>query len=171
MAAILTNILSWALYDSPLGLLLITATPEAVSSIEFVTEAPAHLNQPRFVPACLEQCRQELQEYFSGHRLTFSFPMQAAGTEFQQQVWELLAAIPFGQTVSYQWLAVQLNNPGAIRAIGSANNKNKLTIVLPCHRVIGSNGQLVGYAGGLWRKQWLLHHERTVVGTEQLTLF
>jgi methylated-DNA-[protein]-cysteine S-methyltransferase len=167
----MTNIPFWALYDSPLGLLLITATPEAISSIEFVTEAPAHLNQPPFVPACLEQGLLELKEYFSGARLSFSFPMQFAGTAFQQQVWELLATIPFGQTVSYQWLAVQLNNPGAIRAIGSANNKNKLAIVLPCHRVIGSNGQLVGYAGGLWRKQWLLHHERTVAGTQQLTLF
>ena len=167
----MTNIPFYALYDSPLGLLLITATAEAVSSIEFVTEAPASLNLGLVLPACLKQCLLELQEYFTGARLTFSFPVQAAGTAFQQQVWELLAAIPFGQTVSYHWLAVQLNNPGAIRAVGSANNKNKLAIVLPCHRVIGSNGQLVGYAGGLWRKQWLLHHERTVTGTQQLTLF
>lgn len=165
------NIPYQVIYSSPLGQLLITATDEAVASLEFTTETAGSIPPLEQLPACLQQCRQELDEYFVGKRLAFGFPVQVVGTDFQQKVWQLLAAIPFGKTVSYNWLALQLNNPGAIRAIGSANGKNKLAIILPCHRVIGSNGQLVGYAGGLWRKQWLLNHECTVAGTQQMALF
>lgn len=158
-------------YQSPLGLLVFTANAEAVLSIEFTENALPAIVETLALPACLEQALQQVSEYLAGTRLLFNFPVQVAGTPFQQQVWQLLQAIPFGQTVSYHSLALQLNNPGAIRAIGAANGKNKLAIVWPCHRVIGSNGQLVGYAGGLWRKQWLLQHERTIAGTQQLALF
>ena len=160
-----------ATYQSPLGQIVLSANQEAVVSIEFSEEFTPTSDQTPELPVCLQQGLQQIKEYFAGIRLSFDFPVQAAGTSFQQQVWQLLTAIPFGQTVSYNSLALKLNNPGAIRAIGAANGKNKLAIVWPCHRVIGSNGQLVGYASGIWRKQWLLHHERTIAGTQQLTLF
>jgi methylated-DNA-[protein]-cysteine S-methyltransferase len=107
----------------------------------------------------LSACMQQLDEYFAGQRQTFDFPINQKGTPFQQNVWKHLLTIPFGKTTSYLNLSKQIGNVKAIRAIASANGKNKLAIVVPCHRVIGSNMSLVGYAGGLWRKKWLLDHE------------
>ncbi|MGV3589179.1 MAG: methylated-DNA--[protein]-cysteine S-methyltransferase [Adhaeribacter sp.] len=158
-----------AYYLSPIGTVEITATEEAIVSVLF-TEETAQPNTPN-LPTCLTDCLQQLNQYFAGERKTFELPVASAGTNFQEQVWHQLEKINFGQTLSYYDLSVQLGNLGAIRAVGSANGKNKLLLIRPCHRVIGANGQLVGYAGGLWRKKWLLAHERKINGTHQLTLF
>jgi methylated-DNA-[protein]-cysteine S-methyltransferase len=116
----------------------------------------------------LKECVAQLIEYFDGKRQIFDFRINQCGTVFQQKVWQELENIPFGKTISYLELAKKLGDPKVIRAAASANGKNKLWIVVPCHRVIGSDGSLTGYAGGLWRKKWLLAHESN---TEQLQLF
>ena len=100
-----------------------------------------------------------MDEYFKGQRTTFDLPVRQHGTAFQQSVWNVLTEIPFGKTVSYSWVAKKLNNPKAVRAVGAANGKNNVWIIVPCHRVIGADGSLTGYAGGLDRKKWLLTHE------------
>ena len=110
-------------------------------------------------PGVLAEAVNQLQDYFTGSRTTFSFKLNPAGTDFQKRVWDALLKIPYGKTTSYQELSVQLGDVKAIRAVASANGKNPLWIVVPCHRVIGSDGSLTGYAGGLWRKKWLLEHE------------
>lgn len=114
------------------------------------------------VPAVLLQCLQELDEYFKGKLKEFSVSLTQDGTEFQKKVWHELLNIPFGKTVSYLHIAKKLANAKSIRAVGGANGKNKIAIIIPCHRVIGNNYTLVGYAGGKWRKQWLLEHEGAI---------
>src|SRR5690606_1404800 len=111
------------------------------------------------IPQPLEDCAFQLQEYFQGIRKAFDLKLNPEGTPFQKQVWKLLQQIPFGKTISYLDLAKQLGDVKAVRAVANANAKNPLWIIVPCHRVIGSNGSLTGYAGGLHRKEWLLHHE------------
>ncbi|MER3463387.1 MAG: cysteine methyltransferase [Chitinophagaceae bacterium] len=156
-------------YDSPGGTLKITADDDCVTSILFWE---GETNDVTKLNSVLKNCLQQLDEYFSGKRTSFDFPMQQGGTEFQQKVWQLLLQIPFGKTLSYLDLSKQYGDVKAIRAVASANGKNNLAIVVPCHRVIGSNASLTGYAGGLWRKQWLLEHERKhYSGVEQSTLF
>lgn len=157
-------------YPSPIGTLVVSATPAAIVSVLFSDEAPLQADSAA-MPDCLQACCGQLDEYFAGGRKNFDLPLASAGTLFQEQVWQQLGKIRFGQTLSYYDLSLQLGNPGAIRAVGSANGKNKLLLLRPCHRVIGAGGQLVGYAGGLWRKEWLLAHERKINGTPQLTLF
>ena len=152
---------------SPVGILQIVETNGCISAIHFAEGAmPEQTAAPTPVQ---QQCLAELQEYFEGKRLTFTFPMVQSGTDFQQRVWQQLGHIPFGKTISYRQLAVQLGDAKCIRAAGTANGKNHLAIVVPCHRVIGSNQSLTGYAGGLWRKQWLLQHEaKWAHGVQQL---
>lgn len=157
-------------YPSPIGTLVLRATEAAIVSVLFSDEEVVEANAAA-MPDCLRACCGQLGEYFAGERKTFDLPLASAGTLFQEQVWDQLGQIRYGQTLSYYDLSLQLGKPGAIRAVGSANGKNKLLLLRPCHRVIGAGGQLVGYAGGLWRKQWLLAHERKVNGTPQLTLF
>src|SRR5690606_27112730 len=111
------------------------------------------------IPQILEQAIAELEEYFNGNRANFSFSLNPSGTEFQKRVWTELRNISFGKTTSYLELSKKLGDVKAIRAVASANGKNPLWIVVPCHRVIGTDGSLTGYAGELWRKQWLLEHE------------
>lgn len=148
-------------YDSPIGVLEISGTDRAIYSILFsVQSIPVNLMNAD-TPKILRDCYQQLDEYFKGERHEFSFPYLFEGTEFQQSVWNALTTIPYGATGSYKDIAVSIGNEKAIRAVGSANGKNKLSIVIPCHRIIGSNGTLIGYAGGLWRKEWLLHHEKS----------
>jgi O-6-methylguanine DNA methyltransferase len=101
--------------------------------------------------------------YFKGRRQKFSVPLLLQGTDFQKSVWRQLKKIPFGRTASYAEIAKAIGNPRAFRAVGNANNKNPIPIMIPCHRVIGSDGQLVGFGGGLWRKEWLLSHERSLI--------
>jgi methylated-DNA-[protein]-cysteine S-methyltransferase len=139
---------------TPLGAMEIEATDDAVISIHFV-DTLKH-EQPNFVT---NQAKQQLTEYFAGEREEFALPLLPQGTEFQHTVWRALSTIEFGQTCSYSDIANQIQNPKAVRAVGSANGKNPLTIVVPCHRVIGSSGSLTGYASGIDRKQWLLNHE------------
>jgi methylated-DNA-[protein]-cysteine S-methyltransferase len=153
---------------SPLGRLKLQCTDERINAIEFIDE---HLILPQQSHPLLERCITQLNEYFLGTRIDFELPLQQAGTAFQQKVWDLLLAIPFGKTISYNRLATQYGDLKAIRAVASANGKNKLAIIVPCHRVIGSNQSLTGYAGGLWRKKWLLEHEaKHHVGVEQMGL-
>lgn len=156
-------------YASPIGTLVVSANQAAIVSVLFTEETGQA--DTAALPACLLDCRQQLQEYFAGERKAFDLPLASEGTMFQEQVWQQLGTIGYGQTLSYHDLSLRLGNPGAIRAVGSANGKNKLLLLRPCHRVIGARGQLVGYAGGLWRKQWLLAHERKNSGLPQLTLF
>ena len=111
------------------------------------------------IPVVLKEAVQQLQEYFDGERTVFTFKLNPSGTDFQKKVWDALLEIPFGKTISYLDLSKRLGDVKAIRAVASANGKNPLWIVIPCHRVIGTNGDLTGYAGGLHRKKWLLEHE------------
>ena len=114
-----------------------------------------------------DQLLEELKEYFDGSRKLFSIPVHPSGTEFQQMVWNRLMEIPFGKTESYETVTISLGNPKAIRAVAAANGQNPIAILIPCHRVIGKNGNLTGYAGGLKRKRFLLNHERNFLGTEE----
>ncbi len=149
-------------YDSPIGTLELVSDDEAVISIMF-TDQNETLSIPEVVPQVLQNCYEQIHEYFQGKRQEFTFPYLLNGTPFQKTVWNALIGVSYSQTVSYQDIAHAIKNEKAIRAVGNANGKNKLSIVIPCHRIIGSNGKLTGYAGGLWRKEWLLNHEKNFV--------
>ncbi len=156
-------------YPSPIGLLEVISTETAITSVQFVeskSQPEAALN-----PVCLRDCRTQLEDYFKGNLKVFELPLQFEGTQFQLQIWSELAKIPYGKVTSYFSLARRVGNPGSVRAVGNTNSKNKLCVVLPCHRVIGNDGKLVGYVGGLLRKQWLLAHEQSHCGFKQLKLF
>jgi methylated-DNA-[protein]-cysteine S-methyltransferase len=140
---------------TPVGILAIQANECSLLKVEFREHEPLRTNPNKVTRLAHEQ----LSEYMAGKRLTFELPLGASGTTFQQEVWRTLCTIPYGQTCSYQDIARILNNPKAVRAVGAANGKNPLAIVVPCHRVIGANGSLTGYAGGLVRKSWLLELE------------
>jgi len=142
-------------YASPIGLLRLHANVQALLAMDFVTKG-----EPSADPSPLldEACHQ-LDDYFAGRRHHFDLPLAPTGTPFQQLVWQALRQIPYGETRSYRDIACQLGMPGAMRAVGGANNRNPLPLFIPCHRVIGANGRLVGYAGGLAVKEWLLSHE------------
>ncbi len=145
-------------YESPLGCIEIAGNPEGVLSIN-IQDGPCEAFAP--IPDCLKACIQQLHEYFQGTRREFSLDLVFQGTDFQKRVWKALTKIPFGETVSYKDIAKAIGNIKGVRAVGNANGKNKITIVVPCHRVIGSTGDLVGFASGLWRKEWLLNHEKS----------
>ncbi|MBW5801003.1 methylated-DNA--[protein]-cysteine S-methyltransferase [Halomonas elongata] len=138
-----------------LGLLRLSATASGITEIAFVMEKDT-APRPNEIT---ERARQQLDEYFAGERRDFELPLAPRGTDFQRRVWEALATIPFGETRNYAEIAEQLGCKGGQRAVGAANGRNPISIVVPCHRVIGSDGQLTGYAGGIGRKQWLLAHE------------
>ncbi len=143
-------------FESPIGSIELMATDESLVSLVF--DSPSQSQDVR-TNTILQRAKQQLNEYFSGIRQTFDVPLAATGTQFQQQVWRQLLEIPFGETRSYRDIALSIKNPKAMRAVGSANSKNPISIIVPCHRVIGSSGTLTGYAGGLGRKAWLLEHE------------
>ncbi|MFV8364069.1 methylated-DNA--[protein]-cysteine S-methyltransferase [Flavobacterium sp. ZT3P35] len=140
---------------TPLGIAAITGDVNGVSEITVLEEGEVSAKIPDF----LRDAVQQLQEYFNSQRTNFTFKLNPKGTDFQQKVWNALLDIPFGKTRTYLEQSKFLGDPKAIRAVASANGKNPLWIVVPCHRVIGSDGSLTGYAGGLWRKKWLLEHE------------
>lgn len=147
-------------YKTPIGYAEITADESAILSVHLVDHAGG-VGDKRPGSKILDQCVQELDEYFKGTRKRFSVPLsRAKGTNFQQRVWEALEKIPYGARVSYQDIARAIGSPSAVRAVGLANSKNPHWVVVPCHRVIGKNGELAGYAGGLERKKWLLKHEQ-----------
>ena len=125
-----------------------------------------------YIPKLLQECQMQIESYFAGKSVDFDVPLQPKGTDFQLNVWQKLLQIPVGHTASYLEIARSLGDPNATRAVGSANGQNPIAIIIPCHRVIGSNGTLTGYAGGLWRKKWLLNHEQQLSGKPtQLSLF
>jgi methylated-DNA-[protein]-cysteine S-methyltransferase len=143
-------------YETPVGLIEVVCTKEWVHSVLFVDK---RVTAPDSTDL-LEEALHQLDHFFKGMRKEFNLPLSLTGTEFQKDVWQELLNIPFGQTMSYKDLAVKIGNEKATRAVGNANSKNLIGIIVPCHRVIGSNQSLTGYAGGLERKQWLLEHER-----------
>jgi methylated-DNA-[protein]-cysteine S-methyltransferase len=147
-------------YDSPIGILKINANANELTAIVFVDK----IQQPPKPNAATNMTKIQLSEYFAGTRQQFDLPIAVTGTDFQREVWQQLKMIPYGKTSSYQDIARQINNPKAVRAVGSANGKNPLTIVVPCHRVIGSDGSLTGYAWGVSRKAQLLELETTHSG-------
>ena len=142
--------------DSPLGPIQIDANEVGITAIAFIAKTEPHRNHSSLT----QQAADQLLAYFSGQLTHFSLPLAAIGTAFQQQVWRALCDIQFGETCSYAAVAEKLHNPKAVRAVGAANGKNPIAIVVPCHRVIGANGTLTGYAGGLDKKAWLLKHEQ-----------
>ena len=140
---------------TPLGMATIKGDENGIATISIADEGEIS----KVIPSVLQEAVTQLQDYFDGKRTHFDLKLNPAGTDFQQKVWKGLCEIPFGKTMSYLELAKQLGDVKAIRAVASANGKNPLWIVVPCHRVIGTDGSLTGYAGGLWRKKWLLEHE------------
>lgn len=150
--------------NTPLGTAKIKGNENGVSVISILQEGEIS----KTIPLELKEAVNQLKEYFEGKRQTFTFQTNPKGTDFQKKVWQELLQIPYGKTTSYLELSKKIGDVKAIRAVASANGKNPLWIVVPCHRVIGSDGSLTGYAGGLWRKQWLLEHEK---GEKQQTLF
>ena len=151
--------------NSPLGFVLIEGNEDGISKISVISDETI-LSES--IPKLFTNVVSQLKEYFEGNRTDFQFKMNPKGTDFQMKVWDELLKIPFGKTASYQEVTNNLGDPKAIRAVANANGKNPLWIVVPCHRVIGSDGSLTGYAGGLWRKKWLLDHENPV---KQQSLF
>ena len=149
---------------TPLGIAKITGDDNGISEISALNEGECSTK----TPTILKEAVSQLQDYFEGKRTKFDLKINPKGTEFQQKVWQELMNIPFGKTINYLDLAKKLGDPKVIRAAASANGKNPLWIVVPCHRVIGTDGSLTGYAGGLWRKKWLLEHENP---TNQQSLF
>ena len=156
------------IYNSPIGPLLIRGSEKGVQSVRFHQGAVPGGSKDERVPKCLTEAVEQLTEYFCQQRHKFELKLDLQGTSFQLSVWESLQYISWGQTLTYAQMAERIDSPGAARAVGLANSQNPCLIILPCHRVIGSNGVLTGYAGGLLRKQWLLQHEQQVL---QLNLF
>jgi len=159
---------STAYYQTPVGIARIIAEDGFITSVSIRDE------QIEVLPTddeLLLKAMQQLAEYFAGNRKVFDLPIKQQGTDFQQSVWEQLLKIDYGKTISYSQQSKLMKNPLGIRAIAAANGKNHLWIIVPCHRVIGADGSLTGYAGGLWRKKWLLAHEARVMGVGQTTLF
>lgn len=155
-----------AYINSPLGITKIVGDENGISEITVANAGGNGVSDK--IATELQEAVSQLNDYFSGKRIDFDFKLNPKGTDFQQRVWKGLLEIPFGKTMSYLELSKKLGDIKAIRAVASANGKNPLWIVVPCHRVIGTDGSLTGYAGGLWRKKWLLEHENPV---KQQSLF
>lgn len=146
---------------TPIGLLKLLASDSGVSEVTFCE----YKSNPILRNNITEDCKQQLNEYFIGNRKKFDLPLDAQGSKFQKSVWLCLSTIPYGELLSYGDVANMVNNPKASQAVGGANGKNPISIIVPCHRVIGANGRLTGYAGGLDRKLWLLKHEKIALRT------
>ena len=152
-------------YTSPVGLLELRSAGDTLTHLLFINSRKGtQMNEKeiKIIPpqsAVLKECAKQLNDYFAGQLMAFILPITQTGTGFQQTVWNELCHIPYGHTISYMELSKRIGNVKAIRAVGTANGSNNISIIVPCHRVIGSNGSLVGYGGDLWRKRWLLEHE------------
>ncbi len=164
-----------AYYISPLGTLAIKSYGDSIAEILFINSLKGQMvNEDEVsysIPhsSIIKKCIKQLDQYFSGKRKTFDLRLTFTGTSFQRQVWDELMNIPYGKHISYLTLSKKIENVKAIRAVGTANGCNKICIVVPCHRVIGSDGSLVGYGGDLWRKKWLLDHEAKIAhGVQEL---
>ncbi len=163
--------LYYEFFNSPLGKILLVASDEYLLYLDFldddcdlnfeVEEVSILFSTPldMFANSIILQTKDELDKYFKGKLKNFTVPTKTFGTTFQKQAWEELCKIPYGETISYKEQAIRLNNPKAMRAVGGANGKNKIGVIIPCHRVIGANKELTGFASGVWRKKWLLEHE------------
>jgi methylated-DNA-[protein]-cysteine S-methyltransferase len=160
MNTLLTGVCS-TYYHSLLGALKISVSEHSITEVLFCDEKKEEASGllPADMPEVMQRCIGQLDEYFSGTRRQFDLPLHQKGTLFQQSVWKELTGIPYGTTISYLELSKRLGNIKAIRAAASTNGKNQIAIIVPCHRVIGANRELVGYAGGLDKKRWLLEHE------------
>ncbi|UCE93296.1 MAG: methylated-DNA--[protein]-cysteine S-methyltransferase [Flavobacteriaceae bacterium] len=154
-----------AYINTPLGIAKVVRNDEGISEISVIEEKLPLTEHPSEV---LTECIKQLNEYFEGHRKIFTVRLNPAGTSFQKRVWKELLTIPFGKTSTYMQQTLKLGDKKAIRAVATANGKNPIWVIIPCHRVIGKDGSLTGYAGGLWRKKWLLEHESPI---EQTSLF
>ncbi|MFA6059680.1 MAG: methylated-DNA--[protein]-cysteine S-methyltransferase [Taibaiella sp.] len=152
-------------YQSPIGLIEITASDSGLLSVSFRDETE-EINTIASANDITKQTAEYLVEYFAGNCQTFDVPLAPVGTAFQQQVWKELVKVPFGKTDTYSSIANKLNNPLSVRAVGAANGKNPIAIIVPCHRIIGASGHLTGYAGGLWRKEFLLNLEGASKGVQ-----
>lgn len=157
-----------AVYRSEIGLIEIIGTETAITSLNFVDN---DRDEILAVHPALQECVSQLDAYFKGTRREFELELAPEGTPFQQQVWRELLKIPYGRTTSYLEIARAIGNEKAVRAVGAANGQNPISIIIPCHRVIGADGKLTGYGGGLWRKEWLLNHERNFAIGQQMSLF
>jgi methylated-DNA-[protein]-cysteine S-methyltransferase len=151
-------------YESPIGLLEVRGGERGVSAVTFVDARASRATRGAGggkgpLPAALADCLTQLDQYFRGRRRTFSVKLDLGGTAFQNKVWRALRAVRFGKTASYKDIARNVGNPAGTRAVGGANHRNPVSIIVPCHRIVGSDGRLTGYGGGLWRKDWLLRHE------------
>ena len=162
--------LHYTYYESPIGLLKIGGTEQFIGDLTFVDNQDQLTYGVPGVTEVMHECTEQLIEYFHGSRQKFDVPVNQEGTEFQIRVWKELLEIPYGKTISYMDMAKRLGDPKVIRAAAAANGKNPITIIVPCHRVIGSDRSLVGYSGGMWRKKWLLQHEFKIAHGVQ-TLF
>jgi methylated-DNA-[protein]-cysteine S-methyltransferase len=160
----------YSIYSSPVGELMLTSSEGMLTQLSMALHQgkPAPSPQPawRRDDAALRLVRDQLQAFFAGELFTFDLPLGMKGTPFQKQVWQGLLTIPYGTTISYAALAARIGRPGASRAVGAANGRNPIGIIVPCHRVIGANGTLTGYGGGLDRKEWLLTHEANALARQ-----
>lgn len=157
---------------TPLGWLTFEATEHALCRLQFGAVPPNNtpIDSTEWPPV-LSNALAQMRAYLAGERTTFQLPLAPTGTPFQQKVWRLLQEIPFAETITYAALAERMGDPKTIRAVGTANGANPIPIIIPCHRVVGSNGKLVGYSGELWRKTWLIEHERQIAPTPHYQLF
>lgn len=155
-------------FKSPIGWVVVKGAAGGIEAVDFLDKEI--FDEGEELPHVLAAISQ-LQAYFHGTLTAFDLPLAPLGTDFQRSVWNLLLSIPFGETRSYMDLAQSLRNEKAIRAVGAANGKNPIAIIVPCHRVIGSDGSMTGYAGGIHRKKWLLEHEKNIRFGKTLTLF
>jgi len=144
-------------YKSPLGPIEISGMQDSILSVDFVEDM---LPGDDDLPFCLKTCIKQIDEYFNGKRKEFLLKLDPQGTIFQRRVWKQLEKIPFGAVVTYSEIASIIGKPNACREVGRANGRNPIAIIIPCHRVVGSDGSLTGYGGGLWRKEWLIKHEK-----------
>ena len=147
-------------FETPIGFIHVEANDSGICSIDFHDLPEVEANASLLTNAAIKQ----LSVYFAGEIQEFSVPLAPNGTTFELEVWNELSKVPYGETCSYLDIANRMNNPKAIRAVGRANGANPIAIVIPCHRVVGADGSLVGYSGGLWRKRWLLDHEARIAG-------
>jgi methylated-DNA-[protein]-cysteine S-methyltransferase len=162
--------LHYTYYESPIGLLQIGGTNQYIGELSFVDNKDQFTHGEPGITEIMHQCTEQLIEYFHGKRRHFDLPVHQHGTDFQERVWNKLMDIEYGKTISYLDLAKKLGDPKVIRAAATTNGKNKIALIVPCHRVIGSDRSLTGYSGGMWRKKWLLQHEFKIAHGVQ-TLF
>ena len=156
-------------YKTPIGIAKIVGDTNGIQAVSVLDEKEvSDTDLKKSTPYCLQDCVVQLEEYFNGERASFNLTVNPKGTAFQIKVWKSLLNIPYGKTTNYLAQSKALGDAKAIRAVATANGKNPLWIIIPCHRVIGSDGSLTGYAGGIWRKKWLLEHENPL---KQQTLF